>query len=277
MNIKKITALFLTLFVVFSLVSVPASATDNNVMSEDEMDSALRSRGYPQIALDAMSIPAKRSLYDNPSLQFNGGIIMSYDEESGSFTETSLPTNGIMLIGQIPTSDLSLLWTVHTCTDDESLIYVRYDYIWHNLPMSRFQDPVAISWDDDLFNLKTGSFHKVDYYDTFVYDGNGNPVPDVGNIHSEESGYASASEAGVTWYADLKGYGVLTPTALYGYGEFALEKKNLYSAGSSLLYGHYVHAKVSGSLGIDILGYGNIDLTGVGTYDERGNQLPFNY
>lgn len=47
-----------------------------------------------------------------------------------------------------------------------------------------------------------------------------------GQIKSEEYGYASGYSAGVTWYADLRGYDVLyVADALYGHGEFTLEKK----------------------------------------------------
>ena len=152
-------------------------------------------------------------------------------------------------------------------------IKVTYNYNWTNLPFFRWQDPVSVSWDNSKFEMADNSFSKVDKYDGYVTDSAGNIYgPYINQIHSSESGYASASNAGVTWYADLKGYVGVNPTKLYGYGTFKLNPKSSTSSGSSTLYGHYVHPTTSASLSVNIASYGSFSVSGGSGYDERGNQ-----
>ena len=81
----------------------------------------------------------------------------------------------------------------------------------------------------------------------------------------------------MTWYADLRGYDVLyVADALYGHGEFTLEKKTS-STGSSKMYGHYVHPTASFGASIAIPKFGSFSVSGGGSSDERGNQKTFSY
>ena len=55
--------------------------------------------------------------------------------------------------------------------------------------------------------MTDNSFSKVDKYDGYVIGPNGELLgPYTNQTHSSENGYANASNAGVSWYADLKGY-----------------------------------------------------------------------
>ena len=80
----------------------------------------------------------------------------------------------------------------------------------------------------------------------------------------------------MTWYADLKGYGGVTATKLYGHGSFVLREVGP-ATGTSTLYGHYVHPIVSANLSINISTYGSFSVTGGSVFDERGNQKTFNF
>ena len=65
--------------------------------------------------------------------------------------------------------------------------------------------------------MTDNSFSKVDKYDGYVIGPNGELLgPYTNQTHSSENGYANASNAGVSWYADLKGYIGVQPTKLYG-------------------------------------------------------------
>lgn len=92
--------------------------------------------------------------------------------------------------------------------------------------------------------MTDNSFSKVDKYDGYVIGPNGELLgPYTNQTHSSENGYANASNAGVSWYADLKGYIGVQPTKLYGSGTFKLAPKSTTTSGSTTLYGHYVHPK----------------------------------
>lgn len=271
---KRVGSMVMAAVMALSL-GVPAFAAD----STTTMDSALRSRGYPQVMLDHMSPTAKESLYEKDYLIFDGGVLTTYDQESGEFVDYDIPANGIVPAGQIPTEDLSLVWSVSKNKYNSKEIFVEYSYNWKDLPFFRWQDPIAVSWDDSLFEMKDNSFYKVDKYDGYYINSSGAPTGETftGAIKSEEYGYASGYSAGVTWYADLRGYDILyVADALYGHGEFTLEKK-VTSSGTSKLYGHYVHPTVSAGVSIDIPKFGSFDVSGGSAFDERANQKTFSY
>lgn len=83
---------------------------------------------------------------------------------------------------------------------------------------------------------------------------------------------ANASNAGVSWYADLKGYIGVQPTKLYGSGTFKLAPKSTTTSGSTTLYGHYVHPKAELGLSVNVSSYGSFSISGGSNYDERGSQ-----
>ena len=272
--IQKVGSMALALVMALSL-SAPAFAAEGS----ESVDATLRSRGYPQVMLDNMSPTAKESLYEKDYLEFDGGIITTYDEESGQFVDYDIPADGVMPIGQIPTSDLSLVWSISKNRNNSKEIFVQYSYDWLDMPFFRWQDPIAVSWDDSLFEMKDDSFYKIDKYDGYYINTSGAPTGETftGAIKSEESGYGSGYSSGVTWYADLRGYDILyVADALYGHGEFTLEKKTS-ATGSSKIYGHYVHPTASTGASISIPKFGSFSVSCGGGYDERGNQKTFRY
>lgn len=276
---KKLLTILLSCAMLFSF-SVTAFASENtNNTPEEIMNLALLERGYPQILLNTMSPTAKESLYEKSELVFDGGIITIYDESNGTFIDYDISANGITPFGQIPTSDLTLTWSISKNPRNTKEIFVTYSYDWNDLPFFRWQDPIAVSWDDNLFEMKDDSFSKIDKYDGYYINSSGAPTGErfTGAIKSQENGYASGYSAGVTWYADLRGYDIIyVADALYGHGEFTLEKKTS-STGSSKMYGHYVHPKASTNVSVSVPKFGSFSVSGGSNYDERGNQKTFSY
>lgn len=189
--------------------------------------------------------------------------------------------NEIQPYGQISTSDLSL-WFVYSITtkngNELDFILVSFYYEWLNMPVARLQDPIAVSWGDELLRLEDNSFNKIDKYSGYYFDLTQNLITITDAIQSEEDGYANASPAGVSWYADLKGNIGLTVTELYGYGSFHLVPAHgttVYTGTYTTLYAHYVHPTFSLGASIDIPRVGSFSVSGGGAYDERGTQLTF--
>lgn len=274
---KKLVALFVVMVLLFTL-STPVSAVENDTIPESVINSELLGRGYPEIVLDTMDYEAKLDLYDE-DVGFLGAVVTYYDETTDSFVEISVNEDGSYISprGQISTSDLSLTFTYSRspAAQNTSLSYIKvtYTYDWINLPFFRWQDPISVSWDDTLFEMMEGSFSKVDKFNGYIINVDGSLLgPYTNQIHSSENGYANASTAGVTWYADLKGYTGFQITDLYGYGTFKLEPKNSTTSGSTTLYGHYVHPKAELGISVAIPDYGDFSVSGGSNYDERGNQ-----
>lgn len=183
-----------------------------------------------------------------------------------------------MPLGQIPSSDLDLVWTLEGVIGTTNMQKVTYSYKWRNLPLFRWQDNMSVSWNPNLFELVPNTFYKVDKFSGDHVD----PSTGISNgyvsgaIHSEDRSYANASISGVSWYADLKGYIGIIPYSLYGHGEFYL-KTIASGSGSSNLYGHYVHPQASFGLSVVVSDYGSFSVSGSGLYDERGNATRIYY
>lgn len=247
-------------------VALLLTSTVTATASEMDMDTVLFQKGYPQDIIEKMSKSAKEVICSNPNLIYESGFTLGYNEKDGQLVEA---TNGMSPRGQISAYDLELTWTVSLDTsanDNERLIL--YSYKWLNLPENRWQDPMSISWNDEYFEMKSNSFYKVDKYDytNFWNDTTGSAT------HSAEPGYASASDAGVTWYADLKGYQYgITIDSLYGHGQLILVKK-AEPPTTQRLYGHYIHklANVGLSVNIPYVGTFNVTAPSGSDYDERG-------
>lgn len=279
---KKLLSLILCV-TVFLSTSITAFATGNSMPTEAQMNVELRSRGYPQIVLDTMDYETKFELYGE-DIGFMGAVVTYYDEENGSFVDIKVAKDGSYVAprGQISTSDLSLSFTYSRSPAKKgtelNYIKVTYSYTWLTLPFFRWQDPVSVSWDDSKFRLMDDSFSKADKYDGYDIASDGSLLgPYYGRFHSSENGYASASEAGVNWYADLKGYTGISATKLYGSGTFKLAPKSTTTGGSMTLYGHYVHPKAQLGLSVSVPSYGNFSISGGSNYDERGNQLTISW
>jgi len=276
MKLKKAISVLLTVIIISSL-TIPVAAANETAFMEVQYDAALLKRGFPATYLEHTSITAKQSLYEQEDLIFDGAIITTYNEETGVFEDYEISPNGALPYGQIPTSDLSLTWTITKSSYNSSLIKVIYSYEWVHNPTFRWQDMISVSWDDTLFEMTDNDFYKVDKYDgvDMTTSGPGNSF--YGRIQSEQYGYGKGFAAGVMWYADLVGqWPNVLITKLYGHGEFMLRKK-VSTNPTTVIYGHYVHPTATGIFGgsIDITKYGSFSVSGISTYDERGNQKTF--
>lgn len=242
------------------------------------IDNALELRGFPEYVIELMSEDTKKEVYKE-NTKFEGAVVEYYNEDKGEFSTLAFTPGEETYIpyGQIPTDHLSMVYTISSKWAGSYLDYMKvtFDYEWNDTPFNRYQDPIAISWDGDKFDLQADSFHKVDKYTYAKADAWGN-VTYPTEIHSDEWGYAKATSDGVTWYADLKGHTV-NVWDLFGYATFNLEPTSSTQSGSSTLYAHYAHAKTTGSLSIGIPGFGSFSVSGGASYDERGNQRDFSW
>lgn len=160
---KKIFATFLAITLCLMTLSMNVTAVSLSVangVENEVIDATLRSRGYPQVFLDSMSPSAKLSIYEKSDFVFDGGIITTYSQETGIFTDYEIAADGIATIGQIPASDLTLSWSISKNPRNSKELFVEYSYVWNNMPFFRWQDPIAVSWDDSLFEMKDDSFYR---------------------------------------------------------------------------------------------------------------------
>ena len=190
-----------------------------------------------------------------------------------------------MPAGQIPSSDLTLQLTCLTQKDSSGnklgSVKVYANYEWNDLPTFRWQDPIAVGWNEDCFQIREGSFTKKDRFDGVVYNALGQVVHTYNNeIWSTETSYAKGAASGVSWYADLieiegmAGSGV-NITGLRGSADFWLDVTDDFSSasGSSKIFIHYVHATTEVTLTINFGPYGGISVSGGPGYDELGDDV----
>lgn len=268
---KKFLSVILSILLLLS-IATPVMASE---YSPEEIDAALLARGIPSDVIAAMDDSEKEMVYSNPNLIFLDTFSINYSEPTVGSNAEAQP------YGQISVSDLSLTFRIYsTLTTSNTLdfLLVTFNYRWNNLPVFRFQDCIAISWDGSKFRLKDDSFMKYDRYSAAIYDGTGNYTYVSNQVFSQESGYASSSTDGVSWYADLKGDIGMTVTELYGSGSFTLLPAHgvtVYSGEQATLYARYVHPTISLGASIGVPDYGSFNVSCGGTYDERGTQSTF--
>lgn len=257
-SIERTISMFLGIVIVFSFSGI-AFASEASLI-----DDTLVSRGFPVAVVRSLKDEVKENLYTYGDT-FDSATLQYYNENTNQstsyeFTETKQP---IMPRGQIQTAHLSLTWIVTRVSGGKR---ITFNYDWKTLPLNRWQDPVGVSWNPAIYELRGGSFRKVDKY---VYHIGASSTAYTGT-QSDESAFANASSSGVTWYADLKGLSSSMPvTELYGYGEFILNEK---ASGGSYIYSNYVHKKIVGSLSMTIPNFGSFSVSGGASYDELGSQ-----
>lgn len=219
-----------------------------------------------------MDIQEKIAHYYEPNLVYMDSFSLGYSE--------SRSDDSMQPYGQISTDDLTLYFDLFYVATDGILdfILVYFYYNWERMPTFRWQDPIAISWDDTKFRLHGQFFHKADKYSCVIPNLDGSHTWVFDELYSFEDGYAIASPAGVAWYADLKGDVGMVVTELYGYGSFRLTAAHgttIYEGESSTLYAHYVHPTASLSASINVAAFGSFSVSCAGGYDERGTHHTF--
>lgn len=262
---KFLSAILLIAF--FLTIVTPCFAVD----IPGNVDAILIERGYPEDAVSRLAYDQKMMLYQDSHWYYAGSTSIGYSENQNN--------TGPQRTAQLSVADLTLYFDLYYNVYEGTLeqIFVQFYYIWNNIPFCRFQDSIAISWDETKFRLKDDGFYKADKYSGFfVYENEVTWMYD--EIHSLETGYANASPSGVSWYADLKGNVGVTVTELYGYGYFFLVPAHgvtVYEGDTSTLYAHYVHPTVSLGASIAVSSYGVFDISSLGGYKERGTQISF--
>lgn len=251
---KKLNSFIaLLLAFVLCLSTTTAFANTNNI------DNELLERGYPQALIDIMPIEEKEDLI-NENCFYDDAVIYNYDENCQLISAKSFNDYSISPFGQIKTSHLEL--TITTSKSGSNTV-VTFNYNWKTVPLNRYQDPIGIAWDSNIFTMKSGSFRKVDKYLAAYLDGSGGTY--IGT-HSDQTAYAKAGNGYVTWYADLKGH-TATVLGLNGYGRFTLIPKSV--GKSTQIFGHYVHTKTASSFSLSYGGAG-FSVSGGSSYDELG-------
>lgn len=215
---------------------------------ETAIETSLIENGYPKSVLQYMSWESKQEAYDE-ELIFASATVTYYDFDAKTSNAVELVSDESaesLSEEKAAGDDLELVFIFGAKVDQKEnleCVAVEYCYNWLTFPGFRLQDPISISWDSELFEMKADDFHKVDMYDGLEFCGFRRGWERVTEqIHSDESGYADASPAGVKWYADLKGYAGAISTKWYGYGVFKLEPQADSYDGEVNLYGNYVHA-----------------------------------
>ena len=262
MKIVKKT-IFCLLCLALSIQFVPISA-----FASQSLDEKLVERNYPISLIESMCEEEKIDLI-NEDCYFESSKTYNYDD-NGRIINTQEITesnnlnaveNGVATCGQIKSSHLSLKITSSKTKSGNTVI--TFNYEWLQPPLNRFQDPMCVSWDDSIFTYKSGSFKKVDKY-VKIYNG-----PEF--THSSEASYAKADSNYISWYADIPGY-TKNATGIYGYGKFTLKPKPKKSKKSTMVYGHYVHAKAAGSISVTYK-KAEFSVSGISQYDELGTDL----
>lgn len=129
-----------------------------NVMAYQPIDSQLLSRGQPNELIQIMLQEEKEDLiFDN--CYYESSNVYNYDEKGNLINVTTIDENAIIPIGQIKTSTLSLRITT---SKSGSNTKVTLNYDWLKLPLNRYQDPICIAWDSNIFSYKSGTFKKLD-------------------------------------------------------------------------------------------------------------------
>lgn len=290
---KRFVCKCLAIIFVLSLLSINSFAIDEGVFdigcsndyqeaeTEAYIDEALIERGFPKAVVENLPFLTKRDLYNSPERTFAGGCYFIMDESTGEYKEISLDDAdyGIELQdGALTKSELGFVCMGTKNTKKPGMLEITVTYEWKTLPLYRYQDIMAISWDSMYFEMEPGTFHRKDFYDGIIANEYGS-TPVKGLIKTDDDSFCDASPTGVSWYADLKGYvgNVTTVTKLYGEATWdlnVLQGTNF----KKIFYGKYVHKTgITGTLGINIKTYGALSITGSSDYTQLGDSWYVEY
>lgn len=242
---RRVLAMFLTFTLLLIACPVNASASPLSI------DEELIQRGYPDHLIAGMLNSEKEDLIIN-DCYFETSTTYYYDEEGKIIDTPSADESGIAPFGSIKPTTLN--FTIYSSKSGRNK-KITIKYFWTQSPVNRYEDPIAVSWDQNIFSYLSKSFYKEDQY-CYILNG---PT----YVHDSSNSYAKGNLSYIAWYADLKGY-IPPPEAVFGYGTFTLVPKQ--TGKSTKIYAQYTHAKTS--LGISV-GFNGIDFTisGASTYD----------
>lgn len=251
--------------------------------SSVDLDAALLEKGYPQVVLDSMDEDAKTDIYNEGNITFCGAVISFFDKTGSVLSEVIVSTDGsyAVPVDQIDHASLSLSLVCSQVfspqVSEPGQIKVTYSYEWLSLPLYRGQDRVCVLWDDSTFKMLDDNFSKTDKYDGYITIGGIIVGKAANRIHSSENAYAAGGPTGAAWYADLKGYLGVWPSALYGYGTFKLVPASAPCSNSLTLQGRYLHLKKMPESRNTVITPDNLFTSGGREYDKYENQLTISW
>ena len=255
------------------IISLAVSSVAFAITEKIDIDKYLLGMGTPLEIVEKMSEEVKVDIVNFDLSQkekgyFGGAsITRSCAEGKENSNETTFikefDSNGDVVFetpcskGTIDNSDLELIMTHYNYSNYIS-VHLNYKWLNEGEPFYRFQDPIAVTWDNDYFRYITGTFQRYDNAKEYT----GTIIRRSGTTLSE------LDNEGLGWHADLIG-----PTGAYqsnyGYGKFQLEKKA--ASANTELYYKYAHIKQPGTFTINILGYGSVSFSGGSNYDTQAN------
>lgn len=243
------------------MCTVPSIAAVDSLLSENQVDATLASRGFPESIIASISYPQKLEIYEDDNLQFSSAKVLSFSEDGTLENEVLItPHSPDPLSGTIPKSDLKLIiLTSNTYVGgklDNSLVHLSYE--WLSLPFNRYRDPMCLVWDSNLFEYQSGSFQKTDYFDAIA-----GSVSYTYRVKETSTQLENLTFGAASWSADLKAYDPYDSwsaiTKLHGYGSIRLKAKSAVSSQSqkySPIYAQYIHVQTGLSVGLSFGAFG---------------------
>lgn len=230
-----VMALMTPLSMNFEQFEIKECSTNEQILEENGMD-------YETIS--KLSEYTKERLVE----QIHGSEAFQFEVAVMSFDDQ---TDDNATRGQIPDEDIVLIITSEIAkVEDNEIkeIKVRVYYEWQRIPLFKFQDPIAIDWDNEKFTYKPGSFYSEDRYSTNSLEG---------ALHVSRQNYYAKNENTLCWYADLREFissdFVGHITGLYGFGEIILEPNEGYQYyGKSNVGVTYIHRTLTINAGISL-------------------------
>ena len=153
----------------------------------------------------------------------------------------------IEITGEIPDEEISLSIEVNNVHRNSNNHIIQVDFLvefeWIDLPTWRLDDPIVISFDDDIFyySSSTALYHESRYKTS-----NGEDLL----YYTVESAYHNNNT--LTWDTALKPNNVLgiggKVVSLYGYATFSLLTKGNYTSINSNVSFDYYHSLYSNSI-----------------------------
>lgn len=257
---RKLACMGLTIAMCMSLCCTAFAS------APDSIDEALLKRGIPQQIIDRMSDDTKEHVYNNPSLEYGSSMCMSFNEETGEYSDPAVVTPASE---HIPDDDLDLTFSFFYNTNGNkiNIIEVTFDYNWNNLPVFRWSDPIAVSWDDEKLRFIPDSFRKKDYVQ---YRDDDTGLLLAPKLKESSQSPLSSSEAGLSWEANLGGHSpIMTTVALYGNAIFELEPQPELVPLKSIdttIHAKYVHPQAAVAMSIAVPKFGEFTIDGSGFY-----------
>ena len=153
----------------------------------------------------------------------------------------------IEITGEIPDEEISLSIEVNNVHRNSNNHIIQVDFLvefeWIDLPTWRLDDPIAITFDDDIFYFSSSTAL---YHESRYKTNNGEDLL----YYTVESAYHNNNT--LTWDTALKPNNVLgiggKVVSLYGYATFSLLTKGNYTSINSNVSFDYYHSLYSNSI-----------------------------